>query len=134
MTYTAGTDRGRVREILGDTVQEIFADAVIDDALTQKGSVNKAAAHLLMRLHNDPDMIIRKYSRGGRLDQDAILRIQSNLMQQISFLVDGKGEDASTDLEWEPEADETEVSRQTDENAWRKRTTIDDMLTDIEER
>jgi hypothetical protein len=134
VSYTRGTDTGRVRELVGDINSEFFSDEQILDALTEQGSVSRATISFLMRIHNDVDLILRKFGRAGNLDPAAIDRIQARLMQQVDILTKGPAQGPGTTLGWVPDADVATVSQQTDEDGLRKRTNVDDHLEDLEER
>jgi hypothetical protein len=136
MSYTIGTDRGRLRELIGDTgPEECFSNEYLDDLLTERGSVSLAAAAVFMRLYNDTNLLIQRYDRGGRLDAERLAQIRDGLLRQVETLTkDGSQTPVAADPSWIPDADEIVVSRQTDEDGWRTRSNIDDVLTDLEER
>jgi len=135
VSYTRGTDTGRIRELVGDLESLYFTDPQITDALSQEGSVVRASIYLLIRIHNDSDLIIRKYSAGGRLDNDTILRIQAQIVKSIELLERGLGTSADLTPGCTPESNlTTRVSQFTDSDGLRKQTDIDSALENMENR
>ena len=123
MSYTPGTDLGRVRELVGDTspLNEVFDDqylnAVLDDYADNIGLTAIAA---LERLQNDPDLIRQKYAGLGKFGIAELTNLQRNIGEQIkrieeSFL--STVATSSSDTRF-PSSDLEVLGGSTDDSGW----------------
>ena len=137
MSYTPGTDLGRLREILGDTdPDEIFTDAYLEDLLDEKGSVNRAGIAALRRLMLDTPLLQKKFRGLGQVNFNTLgnfIRIIEELINHLQDSDDGLV-DASSSESAVPEADQDILGQSTDEDGWYERTTVDSYLDELTTR
>jgi len=86
-TYTPGTDRGRVRLTLSDTVAESaqFSDDEIDDALSLYTSVAAASAYLARVLYMRLARRAKDYTtpEGGSVNETGALQALQDLAEKL---------------------------------------------------
>ena len=138
MSYTPGTDLGRVREMLADTNndEELFTDTYLNDLLSLNNSVEGAAVVALRRILVDPELMRKKFQGYGSINLNNIgnfIRIIEELIKHImegaSSIVDASSSDSAF-----PEADQTAIGRATDDDGWWERSTLNNYLLDLRNR
>jgi hypothetical protein len=121
MSYTIGTDLGRLREILGDadSSSELFSDAYLNDLLSTRNTVAQAAVAALRRVMLDPQLIREKFKGYGQINANVLPNLIRVLEELIAHILDGS-EDMSTATGSDsalPEADNDASGFSTDENS-----------------
>lgn len=137
MSYTVGTDLGRLRELIGDTSveDELFGDEFLN-ALLADYSIGKSAIVALQRLVNDPRLLIRHFRGLGALGIGDLASLQRSVREQIEWIEKSAlapVAEPSTDARF-PESDLTDVGRSTDEDGLWTPSTVDDYLLELEQR
>lgn len=133
MTYTVGTTRGRLREMIGDTDDdELFTDDQLDDVLSLTSSnVALAAAMIKRRLANSPGLLRKKYQDFGLMDVATMATIQRNLLDEADAL-EASTQSAFSTVDLSPDADQTDTGFCTDSDALHERTSLAQYLTNRE--
>lgn len=87
-TYDPTTPLGRLRELLGDTDfdSHLYSDLYLNNLLATHKLVEQAAIVALHRLLSDPDMLVRRYSRFGRLTPPNVIQLKRIVLDQIRSL------------------------------------------------
>ena len=129
MSYTPGTDLGRLREMLGDTNpdDELFEDEYLNDLISRFGVGNNATVAALKQLLNDTDMLIKKFRKFGPIRMQDIPQLRRSVLETIEYL-ERSGDLGQVAETWEPEPDQSGVGVATDEAGWHKISSIDDVL------
>ena len=141
MSYTPGTDLGRLREMVGDTdvSDELFTDAYLNNLLSDNNSVAGAATTALRRLLLDPGLLRKKFRGFGQLSQNNLgnfIRIVEEMIRHVE-----QGEDSIVDaaagdsaFPGSANADNTALGMSTDEDGWAERVTTENYLLDLKNR
>ena len=130
MSYTVGTDAGRVREIVGDTDEEneLFPDAYYTDLLTRY-SISGSAIAALRRILASPYDLLKKYSGFGPVTISDLAALKRSVLDEIKALEESMLVEASSTDSCTPDESETAVGEATDDDGWYETSDIDDWLS-----
>jgi hypothetical protein len=135
MTYTVGTELGRLREMISDTDADnpIFSDSYLNDLLAIRESVPQAAAAALRRLIIDPQLIAKKFSGMGNVNASTYATFARAVQDLITNILEGSDDivEASPSESAIPEADTDESGRATDSDGLYVTGDLDTYISEL---
>jgi len=139
MSYTPGTELGRLRERLGDTDEEkeVYDDVYLLNLIAAESSMKKCVIKALRRLLLDPGMLRRKFRLQGQVNLNILgnfLRIIEEMIRHEIEEGDDSDESQAADSAFEQDTNKTTVGRGTDDEGWYERSSMDNILLELRQR